>query len=38
MSEAKAANGLNEDSAADYHYTVGQVARRAGNLVSHGYH
>jgi hypothetical protein len=38
MSEAKAAGGLKEDPVTDYHSTVGQVARRAGNLVSHGYH
>jgi hypothetical protein len=38
MSEAKAADGLKEAPVADYHCTVGQVARRAGNLVSHGYH
>jgi hypothetical protein len=38
MSEAKLADDLKEDSVVDYHCTVGQVARRAGNLVSHGYH
>jgi len=38
MSEAEAASGLKEDPVVDHHYTVGQVARRAGNLVSHGYH
>ena len=38
MSEAKAADGLKEALVADYHSAAGEVARRAGNLVSHGYH
>jgi hypothetical protein len=38
MSEAKAADDFDEAPITDYHSTAGQAARRAGNLVSHGYH
>jgi hypothetical protein len=38
MSEAKGARGREEVASADYCTSVDQVARRAGNLLSHGYH
>jgi hypothetical protein len=38
MSEAEAADRLKEDSVADRPSTAGEAARRAGNLLSHGYH
>jgi hypothetical protein len=38
MSEAEAADRLEEDSSADRPASAGEAARRAGNLLSHGYH